>query len=88
MGGIGWRGQIQGGGGDTLMITKGTDKCPSDPIFYLFECYFSTFLNACLLSLEVLMIRNEFSPLVFLNHCLRRLINISLHFLPWSITSL
>ena len=26
--------------GDTLMITKSADKCPSDPIFYLFECYF------------------------------------------------
>ena len=25
------------------MITKDADKCPSDPIFYLFECYFSTF---------------------------------------------
>ena len=47
LGGIGWRVQVQGGGGDTLMITKGADKCHSDQIFYLFECYFSTFLNAC-----------------------------------------
>ena len=38
LGGIGWRGQVQGGGGETVMITKGTDKCPSDPIFCLFEC--------------------------------------------------
>ena len=42
LGGIGWRGQVQGGVGDTLMITKGADKFPSDPIFYLFECYFSS----------------------------------------------
>ena len=68
------------------MITKSADKCPSDQIFYLFEFYFSTFLNAYLFLLEVLMMGNEFCPLVFLNHCFRRL--ISLHFLPWSITSL
>ena len=48
LGGIEWRGQVQGGGGDTLMITNGADKCPSDPILYLFECYFSTFFE-CLL---------------------------------------
>ena len=30
------------------MITKGADKCPSDPIFYLFECYFF-YLFKCLL---------------------------------------
>ena len=29
------------------MITKGADKCPSDPIFYLFECYL--FFFECLL---------------------------------------
>ena len=43
IGGVGCRGQFQGGGGDTLMITRGADKCPPDPIFYLFEWYFSTF---------------------------------------------
>ena len=58
LGRIECRGQFQGGRGDTLMITKGADKCSSDPIFYLFECYVSTFLNACLLSLEVIMIGN------------------------------
>ena len=43
LGGIGCRGQVQGGGGDTLMITKSADKCPSGPIVYLLECYFLLF---------------------------------------------
>ena len=38
LGWIGWRGHLQGGGWEDLMITQSTEKCHSDPIFCLFEC--------------------------------------------------
>ena len=55
---------VQGGGGDTSMITYSVDKCPSDPVFCFFECLVSAFLNASLLFFYVIMINNEFFPLV------------------------
>ena len=38
IGGTRWRRQVQGGGGDNLMIIYSADKFPSDPTFCLFEC--------------------------------------------------
>ena len=62
VGRIGCRGRVQRGGSDTLMTIYIYEKCTSYPIFCLFECYFSAFLNACLLYLEVITIRNELCP--------------------------
>ena len=41
------------------MITKSDDKFPPDPVYCLFECLFSAFFNACVLSFDVIMIINE-----------------------------
>ena len=71
------------GGGYTSMITQIDEKCPSDPVFCVFECLFSALLNECLLSFDVIMINNELFPLVSSHHCFRRL--ISLFSLAWQI---
>ena len=55
------------------MITSSAGKFPLDPIFCLFECQFSNFLNACLIPFEVIMIMNELFPHVSSNHSLGRL---------------
>ena len=47
------------GGGDTYMITYSADKCPSYPVSWLFECLFFAFLNASVLSFDVITIKNE-----------------------------
>ena len=44
------------------MITYSANKCPSYHVFCLFECLFSAFFNACLISSDVIMIKNEFPP--------------------------
>ena len=61
----------RGGGGS--MITYSAEKYPSDPVSCLFERLFSDFLNACMLSFDVIMINNDLCPLVFFHHCFRRL---------------
>ena len=83
MGGIVRRGHVQGGGGNNSMITYIAEKFPSDPVSYLFECLFSAFLNACVLSFGVIMIRNEFPPLMFSHHYFRR--TKSLFLIDWPI---
>ena len=40
------------------MITYSAERCLSDPVFCLFECSFSDFLNDCFLSFDVIMIKN------------------------------
>ena len=74
---------IQGGGEDTYMIAYSADKCPSDPVSWLFKCLSSDFLNAWMLSFDVIMIRNELCPLMFSHPCFRS--PKTLFFLAWPI---
>ena len=55
------------------MITYISEKCPSDPVSCLFECLFSEFVYACLLSFDVIMMSNKLCPLMFSHHCFRSL---------------
>ena len=79
--GVGWRVHIQGGGGDTSMITYSAERCPSDPALCLFEWLFYAFLNDCMLSFDAILIRNELYPLMFSHHCFRS--PKRLFFLAW-----
>ena len=40
------------------MITQNAEKFPSKPVFCLFECLFSTFVNSCLLYFDSKIINN------------------------------
>ena len=51
------------------MITDSAEKCPSDPFSCLYECFIYAFLNACMLSFDVIMINDEFGPPFFSRHC-------------------
>ena len=84
-GGVEWRGHNQGWGGETSMIIFNDNKCPSNPFYCLFEWLFPIFLNACMLSFGVIMIRNTLFPLMFSHHCFRR--PKSLFSLAWIIRS-
>ena len=71
--GVGWILNVQVGVGETSMITYSAEKFPSYPVSFLFECFFSSFLNACVLSFDVIMINNELCPLVFSHHLFIRI---------------
>ena len=58
-------------------------KISLDPVTCLYECLFSVFLNACMLSFYVIMINNELSSLVFYNKFSISL--ISLFLFAWLI---
>ena len=73
----------RGRGGGASMITYSAEKRPSDPVSCLYECFIYAFLNACMLSFDVIMINNEFGPLLFSRHCFRR--PRILFFLAWLI---
>ena len=55
------------------MIIYSAEKVPSDPVFYLFECLFSIYLDACLLYFDIIMINNELCTLMFYHHWFRML---------------
>ena len=46
------------------MITQSAEKSPSDPVFCLFECLFSAFVNDFLLSFSVININNQLCRLL------------------------
>ena len=76
IGGVAWRDHLQGGGGDTSMITFTSEKGPSDPVSCLFDCLFSTFWGTCLLSFAVIIINKLLCSLLLSHHyfiMLRRL---------------
>ena len=82
-GGGGFILHAQGGGGDTSMITYSAENGPSYQFFCLLGCLFSAFLNACMLSFGVKMIKNELCTLMFSHQCFIRL--RSIFFLAWLI---
>ena len=49
---------VQGGGGVNSMIKLSVENFPLDPLSCLFECLFSTFLVAYILSFDVIIINN------------------------------
>ena len=59
------RARPSGGGGGTSMITYGADKFPSDTALCLFESLLSAFLDVCFLSVDVIMLKNQFQSIVF-----------------------
>ena len=64
------------------MITYSAEKYHSDPVTCLFESLISAFLNACVLSSDVIMINNGLCTLIFSHHFFKRLRRIfSLHWI-------
>ena len=72
IGGVGRRGNVQGGEGGTSMVTYSAEKYPVDTVSRLFECLISNFLDAYVLSFDLIMTRNELSPLIFSHNFFRR----------------
>ena len=58
---------------DNYTITFTVDKFPSDPVSFLFDCLFSAFLDACLLSFDVITINKFLWHLVLSHHWFRSL---------------
>ena len=93
-GGICWK--LGGGGSMDIKIPRKRGgffydniECREMPFrsnFLPLWMLFSAFLNACLLSLEVIMIRNEFCSLLFYRHCFRRLRSLLLLACPISVS--
>ena len=62
------------------MIPYSTEKFTSDKFPCLLECLFSAFFDACVLSFDVIIIKDKLCPVVFYHHCfisLRSLLLIS-----------
>ena len=62
-----------------------TQGRPRDQIFCLFECLFTVVLDAQFLYFDIIMIKNEFPPLVFSRHCFWRILGLFL--LAWFVRS-